>query len=429
MSVYIVDGRRTPFLKAKEPGPFFASDLLVETGASLLNTVGLEVDALDEVIVGCAMPTPREANIARIVALRLGAGNSVPGYTVHRNCASGLQAIDNAYQSILLGKNELVLAGGGEAMSHAPLLFNEDMVRFLVKLAGAKTFLQKLAVFASFRPHYLKPVVALLLGLTDPVVSLSMGQTAENVAYRFGITREMMDAFSMQSHQRSIEALKTGVFDNEIIPLFDKKGSLYNTDTGVRTDASLERLAKLKPFFDKKFGAVTAGNSSQVTDGAALTLLASEKAVRRYNLPVIARICDIQFAACDPAYMGLGPVYATTPMLKRYGLSLNDIDYWETNEAFAAQVLGCLAAWKDKAFCQRELGLEDAFGEIDPAKLNIDGGAIALGHPIGASGARIALHLAKTLERKGGRYGVANICIGGGQGGALLIERTNELSR
>jgi acetyl-CoA C-acetyltransferase len=209
----------------------------------------------------------------------------------------------------------------------------------------------------------------------------------------------------------------------EVTPVYSAAGKLYQQDDGVRPDSSLENLAKLKPFFDKPFGAVTAGNSSQITDGAAMLLLASEDAVERYKLPVLGRIVDSQWAGLEPEVMGLGPVFATTPLLQRHNLSLADIDYWEMNEAFASQVLACLAAWQDDKFCQQQLGLTGALGSIDQARLNVDGGAIALGHPVGTSGARIVLHLLDVLKRKQAKRGVATLCIGGGQGGAMLIER------
>jgi len=206
------------------------------------------------------------------------------------------------------------------------------------------------------------------------------------------------------------------------VPLYDAEGNLYADDDGVRKDSTAENLAKLKPFFDRKYGNVTPGNSSQITDGGAWLLLASEEAVKRHGLAPVGRILDSQWAGLDPAQMGLGPVHAATPILKRHGLGLNDLDAWEINEAFAAQVLGCLAAWKDEKYCREELGLEHAMGELAPEKLNVDGGAIALGHPVGASGTRIVLHLLHVLKRTGGKRGIATICIGGGLGGAMLVE-------
>jgi len=425
--VYVVDGLRTPFLKARgKPGALSASDLAVNAGRELLSRQPFAPTDLGEVIIGCMMPSPDEANIGRVVALRLGCGKSMPAWTVQRNCASGMQALDSAIKDIATGRHDLVLAGGTEAMSRAPLLFNNKMVNWLSGLWGAKTPLAKLQQMFHFRPGFLAPVIALLRGLTDPMVNLSMGQTAENVAYRFNITREQMDAFAYESHQRAAQAQDNHHF-SDVTPAFANTGEFAVIDDGVRRDTTMDKLKTLKPIFDKKYGNVTAGNSSQVTDGAALLLLASKEAVKKYNLPVLARIVDTEWAGLDPAEMGLGPVYASTKLLARYNLRMNDIDYWEMNEAFAAQVLGCIAAWEDEKYCREFLGLDGAFGQLDMSRLNVDGGAIALGHPVGASGARIVLRLVDILKRNNARRGVATICIGGGQGGAMLIENVSEV--
>lgn len=425
--VYVVDGLRTPFLKVRgKPGPLSASDLAVNAGRELLARQPFAPSELGEVVLGCMMPSVDEANIARVVALRVGCGKAVPAWTVQRNCASGMQAIDSAVKDIATGRHDLVLAGGTEAMSRAPLLFNNKMVNWLSGFWAAKTPFAKLQQMLSFRPGFLSPVIALLRGLSDPTVNLSMGQTAENVAYRFKITREQSDLFSLESHQRAAQAQDNKYFA-EITPAFAPTGEFLEVDDGVRRDSSMEKLAALKPIFDKKFGTVTAGNSSQVTDGAALVLLASKEAVQKYKLPVLARIVDTEWAGLDPAEMGLGPVYASTSLLRRQQLQLDDIDFWEINEAFAAQVLGCIAAWEDEKYCRDFLKLDKAFGKLDRSRLNVDGGAIALGHPVGASGARIVLHLIHILKRQNAKRGVATICIGGGQGGAMLIENVSEV--
>jgi acetyl-CoA C-acetyltransferase len=422
-NVYIVDGSRTPFLKAAgKPGPFSASDLAVATGKILLERTPFDAQSIDEVIMGCVMPREYEANIARIIALRLGCGQQTPAWTVQRNCASGMEAVDNAWKNIQQGRANLVLAGGTEAMSHAPLVWQDEMVHWLAGWARAKSLVQRVKLLSQLRPGYFRPVIALLCGLTDPVVNLSMGQTAENLAYQYEITREAMDAFALQSHQRVAHAEDEAHLE-EITPLYDVHGNYYPHDTGVRHDTSLEKLAKLKPFFDKKFGKVTAGNSSQITDGAAVMIIASEEAVKQHQLPVLAKIVGCAWAAIDPAVMGIAPIYATSRLLSQQGKSMDEIDYWEINEAFAAQVLSCQKAAQDATFCQQELGLSQALGRIDIEKLNIDGGAVALGHPVGASGARIILHLAHVLQRKRAKYGVATLCVGGGQGGAMLLER------
>jgi acetyl-CoA C-acetyltransferase len=425
--VYVIDGARTPFLKAKNrPGPFSAGDLATQAGRALLVRQKFAPQDLDEVILGCAAPSVDEVNIGRVAALRMGCGEKVPGWTVMRNCASGMQALDSAINGILAGRSNLVLAGGVDALSRAPLLYPEKMVLWFADMMGVKSAGQRAAMFAKLPfTALLSPVIGIMKGLTDPMVGLLMGQTAENLAHRFGITREGMDAFSVRSHQRVARAQDEGPLAagaGEVEALYDRDGNTYPLDDGVRRDSSLANLAKLKPFFDRKYGSVTPGNSSQITDGGAWLILASEDAVKRHDLKPIGRITDSQWAGLDPAQMGLGPVHAATPILKRHGLGLNDLDYWEINEAFAAQVLGCLTAWKDEKYCREQLSLDGALGELDQEKLNIDGGAIALGHPVGASGARIVLHLLRLLKRKNAKRGIASICIGGGLGGAMLVE-------
>jgi acetyl-CoA C-acetyltransferase len=295
------------------------------------------------------------------------------------------------------------------------------MVNWLAALRGAKTLGAKMRVWSQVRPGFFAPIVALLKGLSDPLSGLNMGQTAENIAHELGITREEMDAFAAQSQQRATRAQADGDMD-EVVALYDSHGRVFDCDDGVRAETTLEKLAKLRAPFDGRFGLVTAGNSSQVTDGAAMLLLASEEAVKEHQLSVLGRIVDVEWAGLNPDVMGLGPVFSTTPLLQRQQLTLNDIDYWEINEAFAAQVLGCIRAWESDAFCQKHFGVP-ALGSLDQSRLNIDGGAIALGHPVGSSGARIVLHLLHVLERKNATRGIASICIGGGQGGTMLVER------
>ena len=420
--VFVVDGARTPFLKSRNtPGPFAAADLAVAAGNALLARQPFAPDRLDEVLLGCAAPSADEANIGRIAALRMGCGDRVPGWTVMRNCASGMQALDSAMANIQRGRADLVLAGGVDALSRAHLLFSDAMVRWLSQWYAAKSLGQRAALLTKFRPAMLAPVIGLIRGLTDPVIGLNMGQTAENLATRFGITRTQMDFYAMRSHQRTARAVDEGAF-GEIAALTGSDGTLYAEDDGLRRDSSVDRLAKLRPVFDRRQGRVTAGNSSQVTDGASWLLLASRRAVDQYGLTPLGRIVDSQWAALDPAQMGLGPVHAATPILQRHGLGLNDLDAWEINEAFATQVIACIEAWASDDYCREQLGLSRALGTLDERKLNVDGGAIAIGHPVGASGARIVLHLLHVLRRQGGGRGMAAICIGGGQGGAMLVE-------
>ncbi|MSQ63373.1 MAG: acetyl-CoA C-acetyltransferase [Betaproteobacteria bacterium] len=425
--VYVVDGARTPFLKSKNrPGVFSAGDLATQAGRTLLSRQKFAPQDLDEVILGCAAPSVDEVNIGRVAALRMGCGEKVPGWTVMRNCASGMQALDSGINNILAGRSNLVLAGGVDALSRAPLLYNDKMVNWFSDFAKKRSSGEKAGQFLKLPfGALLAPVIGIMKGLTDPMVGLLMGQTAENLAHRFGITREQMDSFSVRSHKRVCAAQDAGHLaagGGEVEALYDKDGNAYTLDDGVRRDSSVANLAKLKPFFDRKYGNVTPGNSSQITDGGAWLILASEEAVKRHGLTPIGRILDSQWAGLDPAQMGLGPVHAATPILRRHGLKLDGVDYWEINEAFAAQVLGCIAAWKDEKYCKEQLGLDGALGAMDEEKLNVDGGAVALGHPVGASGARIVLHLIRQLKRKNAKKGMASICIGGGLGGAMLVE-------
>ena len=422
-AVYVVDGARTPFLKTQgAPGPLSASDLAVAAGHTLLLRQAFRPDELDEVILGCVSPGPDEANIGRVVALRLGCGERVPAWTVQRNCGSGMQAIDTGRLAISEGRADLVLAGGTESMSNIPLMWQRPLVEWFAAWSAARTVKGRVQTLAKLRLGALKPIIALLRGLTDPVVGLSMGQTAELLAFRFGIEREEMDAFALESHRRAAKAQDEGRLP-EVELVYDTQGHFHDRDNGVRRDTDMYKLGRLSPVFDRPYGQVSAGNSAQVTDGAAWLLLASETAVEEHGFHVMGRLVDSEWAALDPSQMGLGPVYAMAPLMQRHELDADKIDYWEINEAFAAQVLACLKVWQDEEWCARELGLDQPFGPIDRERLNVDGGAIALGHPVGASGARIVLHMLHVLRQRDAKRGMASLCIGGGQGGAMLVER------
>ena len=422
--VFIIDGNRSPFLKAEGiPGPFKAADLAVATGNTLLGKQSFSADEIDEVILGCVAPSADEANIARIVSLRMGCGEQTPAWTVARNCASGMQSLDSAATRIALGRSNLILAGGVEAMSHTPVLFSTEFVHWLGQWNRTRNPWDKLKTLSMLRPSQLVPVIGLLKGLTDPVCGLSMGQTAEKISRRFDISRNQMDIYANQSHQRLALATDQGVFEDEIETLFHQNGHSYSEDTGLRRDSSVEKLSRLGPVFDKPAGKVTAGNSAQITDGCSWLILASEAAIKKYGLTPRAQLVDSEWAGLDPTQMGLGPVHASTPILKRHNRAISDVDYWEINEAFAGQVLGCIAAWQSEDYCKNELKLEDVMGKLDQDRLNLDGGGISLGHPVGASGARIVLHSINVLERKNWKNAIATLCIGGGQGGAMLIER------
>lgn len=422
--VYIVDGARTPFVKTRgKPGPFTPVDLAVQCGRPLLLRQPFNPGDFDQVILGCVNVIPDEMNPARIAALRLGMGDNMPAFTVQINCGSGMQSIDTAYQYIRSGKSDLILAGGAEALSHVPLLFRRQAVEWFASLNSANSILKKIKALTAFNPRHYKPVIGLLRGLTDPIVEMNMGQTAEKLAYLFDISRQQADEYAVTSHKRLHHAQQEGFFEHEIEPAFSRNGQVYEYDDGVRPDSSIEKLAKLSPAFEPPHGKVTPGNSSQITDGASWVILASEDMVEQYRLEPRAVIKDSAWSALSPAVMGLGPVLASTDIMKRHRLTFDSIDLWEINEAFAAQVLACLKAWNDADFCKNILELEHPMGEMDQTILNVDGGAIGLGHPVGASGNRIVLHLINAMHRLNKKVGIATQCVGGGQGGAMLIER------
>src|SRR5258708_4799460 len=421
--VFIIDGSRTPFLKARSgPGPFTPVDLAVQCGRPLLARQPFAPDAFDQVILGCVNVIADEMNPARVAAVRLGMGEAMVAFTVQINCGSGMQSIDTAYGYIREGVSDLILAGGSEALSYAPLVWPQQGVRWFAGLAGAKGILGKIAAIAKARPAYFKPIMGLDRGRPDPITELNMGQTAEVVGHLLGVTRAQSDAYAAESHKRLANAQTQGWLKGEVETAFGRDGKFYDHDDGVRPDSTPETLAKLKPVFERPWGKVTAGNSSQITDGASWVILASEQAGAKHGLTPKAVILDSQWSALDPGIMGLGPVLSATELLKRNSLTLQDIETWELNEAFATQVLGCLAAWKDEKFCKEILGLEGAAGEIDQSKMNVDGGAISLGHPVGCSGNRIVLHLVNAMKRLGTRRGIATECIGGGQGGAMQTQ-------
>lgn len=421
--VYIVDGARTPFIKARgKPGPFTPVDLAVQAGRPLLLRQPVAAKNFDRVILGCVNVIAAEMNPARIAALRLGLGDTMPAFTLQINCGSGMQSIETAFRYIREGNDDLILAGGAEALSHAPLILQDEATQWLAGLAQARSIPGKLKQLIKFKPSYAKPEISLKKGLTDPVVELNMGQTAELVANLFNISRAEADAYAVRSHLRLAEAQKQGWLDHEVVPMIASDGSVYSQDDGVRPDSTVEHLAKLKPAFERPYGKVTAGNSSQITDGASWVILASEEAVKKYGLTPKAVIVDSEWSALEPEIMGLGPAISVGRLALRNQMTLDDIELLELNEAFSAQVLGCLAAWNDKDFCQKVFGIDTVLGEFDHERLNIDGGAISLGHPVGTSGNRVVLHLVNALARKGLKRGIATQCIGGGQAGAMLIE-------
>ncbi|MCB0309386.1 MAG: thiolase family protein [Bdellovibrionales bacterium] len=421
--VALVAGVRTPFVKA---GLEFSNTTAQELGRiatrELIEKSNLDVNTVDEVVFGNVSQPMEATNISRVIALMAGMPQSVSAQTVARNCASGLQAIATGYELIRNGQANVVIAGGTESMSNIPLVFPKAMSNFLGKVWSAKTLPQRLLAFLQFRPHMIKPIVALLEGLKDPFCGLSMGDTAEILAKEFHISREDQDAFALKSHQRAFAATESGRMKEEISPVYlTEKGKVVADDIGPRKNQTLEALSKLKPYFDRRHGTVTVGNSCPITDGACAVLLMSEDKVKSLSLSPLAWIRHYAFAGVDPRRMGLGPVASSTKALRESQLSMKDIGLVEINEAFAAQVLSVCKIFKDNKL-GADFGAGPELSEINPDILNVNGGAIALGHPVGTSGARIALTLAIELQKKSIDRGLASLCIGGGQGGAIILE-------
>ena len=416
----IVDGIRTPFCKMGTSLATLGADELgrIAVNALLLRT-GLDPALIDEVIFGCVAQPADAANVSRVIALRAGIPQSVPAMTVHRNCASGFEAFTTAYERMNAGRGSVFIVGGTESMSQVPLLFKQSAANKFAGLLRAKSLLQKLGAFSAFRPGDFAPRIGLKLGLTDPVSGLNMGDTAEVLAREFSISREEQDAFALRSHQRAVAAREK--LAEEITPVY-VRGKAITEDNGPRANQSIEALAALRPVFDRKFGTVTAGNSSQITDGAVALLVMTEKRAAELGFTPLGRLAGYAYSGCDPKRMGLGPAYAVAKTERLPGLSIQQADIIEINEAFAAQVIADEALMKSDNFAQ-SMGLAHPIGEIPQEKLNVNGGSIALGHPVGATGARLILTGLKELQRRNGRLAMLSLCVGGGQGAVVWLER------
>ncbi len=424
LDIAILEGARTPFTKAGGPlAGVPAQELGRIATEAVLRRAELRPEQVDQVVFGNVALPADAANIARVIALTAGVPQDRPAHTVQRNCASGMEAITTAARLIQLGEARAVVAGGTESMSRIPLLYNDEAAAWFRHFARAKTLGQRLAALLRLRPrHFFRPVVAVQLGLTDPVSGLIMGKTAEVLAAEFGVSRAEQDQYALESHRRAVSAQQRGLLDEEIVPVRQDAVALeVKEDVGLRKDQSLEALAKLKPVFQKG-GTVTVGNSCMLTDGAAAVVLAPGEAVRAEGRRPLGYLRGYAYAGCDPRRMGLGPVFATSKLLEKVGLGLGDIDLIELNEAFAAQVIANERAFASERFAAEQLGRPRPLGELRRERMNVNGGAIALGHPVGATGARLVVTLLKELRRRGLRRGLATLCVGGGQGAALLVE-------
>ncbi len=441
--VVLVDGVRTPFAKSgtklKKVHP---AELGKTALKQLIAQTNLDVNVVDEVIVGNTGNPVDSVNIARVVALNAGVPLKTSAYTVHRNCASALESISNGFEKIKSGTMDVVLAGGTESMSQMPTLMPPKFQDIFEKLFAAKGPKQALPLLwklfkadvkqikallgGNMRDEHF-PLISVMLGLTDPFVGINMGQTAEILAKEWGLSREEQDQFALRSHKLAAKASADGRFRLETTPIYlapDYK-EIVMDDIGPRENQTMEALGKLRPFFDKATGSITAGNSCPITDGAAMVLLMSREKAEALGHKPIATVRSYAFAGCEPERMGLGPVYSTPVALKRAGLSMKDIGLVELNEAFAAQVMSCQKAFDSDTFAKEKLGLSSKVGEVRDEILNVNGGAIALGHPVGATGARLVITLANEMKRRNTQFGLATLCIGGGQGGSLILENEN----
>ena len=423
--IAVIAGFRSPFVKAgAQLSSLDADDLAASVIRSLLLKSSVNINDIDEVIIGNVAQPSKAANVSRVAALKAGIAHHVPAYTVQRNCASGMEGISTSINKILADKLDTVLCGGTESMSNIPFLYSKQMKSFFEKLMRARSLTDKFSVLKTFRFSYLKPQIGLLDGLTDPICGQLMGMTAENLAREFSISRQDQDKYALESHQKALRAINDNFFQNEIVPIVvsSKNNELVDLDNGPKEDQSIEKLTKLKPYFDRKYGTVTVGNSCPITDGAAMLILKKESEAKRLGLDVLGYIKDYDYAGLEPHRMGLGPVYATAKLFKRSGINLDDIDLVEMNEAFAAQIISNLRAFESDEFAKSHLGLDKKIGEIDRDRFNVNGGAIALGHPVGASGARLIITLLHALREKKLNRGLATLCVGGGQGASFIVE-------
>ncbi len=422
--VAIVAGVRTPFAKA---GTAFKSISAIDLGklcvAELLQRTNLDGKEVQALVFGTVIPSVVAPNIAREISLLPLLPKGVQAYSVSRACASANQAITDAADQIALGHIDVAIAGGSESLSNIPILHAQGFAEALVLASKARSLPARLKALSRIRPKDLVPVTP---AIAEPSTGETMGQSAEKMAKLNAIAREEQDHFALRSHRLAAAGTADGRLTAEIMPVYvpPKFDSILTSDNGIREDTSYEQLAALKPVFDKKYGTVTAGNSSPLTDGGACVLLMNEERAKALGYPVLGIIRSYAYAALDPGEQLLqAPVLAAPVALKRAGLTLKDMDLVEMHEAFAAQVLSNLKGFESKWWAERA-GFSQPVGEVDRAKLNVMGGSIAIGHPFGATGARITTTLLNELRRRGGQFGLMTVCAAGGMGFAMVVERT-----
>ena len=420
--VAVMTGLPTPFAKAgTELKSLSVQDLGRAVVAELIERSNLDGKEIDTLVFGTVIPSVLAPNLAREVALLPMLPKGIPAYTVGRACASANQAITDAADQIVLGNVDVAIAGGAESLSNVPILHSRAFSDVLVAASRARTLGARLGKFSRVRPRDLVPITP---AIAEPSTGETMGQSAEKMAKLNHIPREEQDQFALRSHRLAAAGTQDGRLASEMMPFYVPPAydTVLTHDNGVRTDTSLEQLQALKPVFDKRYGSVTAGNSSPLTDGAAAVILMSAEKADALGYQPLAYIRSYAYAALDPGEQLLqAPVLAAPVALERAGLTLADIDIVEMHEAFAAQVLSNLQGFESRTWAQRA-GFSEPVGEVDRSRLNVMGGSIALGHPFGATGARITTTLAHELQRRGGQFGMMTVCAAGGMGFAMILE-------
>jgi acetyl-CoA acyltransferase len=421
--VAIIDGCRTPFAKS---GTDFKDVTSTELGKAavreLIARTELDVEQIDHVIYGTVVQSVQEPNIAREVTLGAGIPPRVPSFTVGRACASSNQAITSGAEQIALGMADIVIAGGAESLTDVPILFSREMREALVRASKARTLGERLQAFRMIRPRHLAPITP---AIAEPTTGETMGESAEKMAKLNGISREAQDRWALRSHQLAAAATADGRLTAEIAPFYvpPKYEKVVTSDNGIRADTSLEKLSTLKPVFDRKYGSVTAGNASPLTDGASAVLLMSEEKADALGYKPLGYIRSYAYAALDPGDQLLqGPVYAAPTAFDRAGLTMKDIDLLEVHEAFAAQVLSNLQWFDSDRIAKERLGRDKALGLPPEDQINVMGGSLAIGHPFGATGGRITITLLNELRRRGKQFGMISVCAAGAMGFVMIVE-------
>ena len=422
--VAIVDGCRTPFIKS---GTDFQNmdviDLASVAASELVARTAIDPELIDLSVFGVVVPALHAPNLGREVVFRTSLPMNIPGVTVNLACASSTRAIAFGAEAILTGEADIVLAGGAESLSNVPIQFSRKAAHTFMELSKAKTLPQRMATLSKLRPKDLAPVAP---AIAEYTTGQTMGESAEKMAKENDISRRAQDEIALMSHQRAAAATEDGRLTGQIAPAFPppRYDEPVTADNGIRADSSLEALAKLKPVFDKRYGTLTAGNSSPLTDGGSAVLLMSEERAKALGYTPLGYIRSYAFTALNPGDQLLqGPAYAAPAALDAAGVTLSDIDLVEMHEAFASQILSNMKAFASKKFAKEELGRSEPVGVVDFDRFNVTGGSIAIGHPFGATGARVVTQLLYELRRRGGNLGLVTVCAAGGVGFSMVVER------